>query len=497
MSIFYSRIKTIGVKQGSIVKAAAYRSGEKLTRDKTGEIADYSRKQGVLHSEIIAPDNAPAWAKKRASLWNKVEKKEDRSNSRFAKEIVLALPYELDTESNIAVLQHYVKSNFTKLGMVADIAIHTPDPSRDAKGEYVIDQRNVHAHILLTDRPIKNGEFTPKKNRSWNKVELVEKWRKDWASTLNTVFQIEGVDEQLDHRSYKRQGIDVIPQIKEGKLATALRRKGELTDRAEYNEQVKEANILIKDIKEQIRKEKETEIKRTRKPDKPDRDTTKQAELLESLKRSSHGKGEPEGDAVEMNASPWQIRTLSRAYLRLGMSKSEVSTRLNKLVPNTPQNQQFIERIIERNERLIKQRRRAVLKPKSNKTFREEEALKISQRVARQKRNIEQVNNPVTAYRLKLAELTKNSNPDSVAKSYQNLDNNALECDRRIRDFMRRRGFSDVEIKKAMRRASPALYRKSKSHADLYAKRFNEWARKQQQQEKKNRQEKQRTRRRI
>ena len=174
MAIFYSRTKTIGAVQGSIVKAAAYRSGEKLRREKTGETADYQNKQGVVYSEVIAPDTAPAWASDRNQLWNKVEAAEKRKDARYAREIVLALPHELTHEQNIVLMQHYVRSNFAPMGIVADLAIHIPNPHKINKKDSA-DQRNIHAHILLTDRPLTKDGFASKKNRDWNNVTLFHK----------------------------------------------------------------------------------------------------------------------------------------------------------------------------------------------------------------------------------------------------------------------------------------------------------------------------------
>jgi hypothetical protein len=75
------------------VAAAAYRAGAALANDCNGQSYDYTRKVGVLHTEIIAPEHAPAWVQDREHLWNAVETSETRKNSQVAREIQLSLPH--------------------------------------------------------------------------------------------------------------------------------------------------------------------------------------------------------------------------------------------------------------------------------------------------------------------------------------------------------------------------------------------------------------------
>ena len=60
MAIYHCSIKIISRGKGkSAVAAAAYRSGENLTNEYDGITHDYTRKGGVVHTEILLPDNAP------------------------------------------------------------------------------------------------------------------------------------------------------------------------------------------------------------------------------------------------------------------------------------------------------------------------------------------------------------------------------------------------------------------------------------------------------
>ena len=57
----------------SVVAAAAYRAAIALADERTGLVHDYTRRSGVLATEIMAPEAAPAWMRDRARLWNGVE----------------------------------------------------------------------------------------------------------------------------------------------------------------------------------------------------------------------------------------------------------------------------------------------------------------------------------------------------------------------------------------------------------------------------------------
>lgn len=166
MAIYHLSVKIISRGDGrSVVAAAAYRSGEKLTNEWDGLTHDYTRKNWIEHTEILLPDNAPETYKDRATLWNAVESAEKSITSRLAREIEIALPHELTLEQQIALTRAYIDKNFTSKGMCADFAIHNPpvtDNNKiplDAQGNHTHNPdkmifQNSHAHILLTTRPI-------------------------------------------------------------------------------------------------------------------------------------------------------------------------------------------------------------------------------------------------------------------------------------------------------------------------------------------------------
>ena len=219
--------KIIGRSSGrSSVAAAAYRAGAELHDDRTGLSHDYTRKGGVLHSEIMAPENAPDWMKDRAKLWNAVEAVERRKDAQLAREIQLSLPHELDESQNRKMLFRFIQSHFVDRGMIADVAIHAPDRGGD--------QRNVHAHVMLTTRVLTADGFG-KKNREWNTPEQLTDWRKSWAEHQNSVFQELGMEQRVDHRSYADQGVDREPTQHLGPVANDMEKNGKASRIGEEN----------------------------------------------------------------------------------------------------------------------------------------------------------------------------------------------------------------------------------------------------------------------
>lgn len=185
---------------------AAYRAGEKL-QDMDGCKYDYTRKEHIEHTEIIAPANAPSWATDRQALWNAVEASEKRKDSRLAREVELSLPRELSPAQRVELVRGYVRSQFVDAGMIADIAIHNPK-AQDG-------QEQPHAHILLTLRRIDESGFAAKRETAWNSWgdnTLLKGWRETWAQQANDALEAAGHDCRIDHRSLEEQKAEAIEQ---------------------------------------------------------------------------------------------------------------------------------------------------------------------------------------------------------------------------------------------------------------------------------------------
>jgi hypothetical protein len=207
----------------------AYQSGEKIIDKNDQIIHDYTRKTGVVHKEIMLPENAPKEFADRETLWNAVEKREGRVDSRLMREIDVALQVEFTLQENIELLREYIEENFVSKGMIADFAVHD-------KGD-----GNPHAHIKLTLRDVTPEGFG-KVNRNWNRTAELVGWRENWAGVNNRVFERKGLEERIDHRSYRARGIDREPTIHLGHEAAALERRGIRTERGDYNREVMRRN---------------------------------------------------------------------------------------------------------------------------------------------------------------------------------------------------------------------------------------------------------------
>ncbi len=248
MAIFHMSFSNISAGKGrSAIASAAYRSGEKLFDDKEGQHYFYARSV-MPYSFILTPKNAPAWASDREKLWNEVERKDRRANSRYAKEFNVALPVELSADEQKELLIKYVQENFVDKGMVADVAIH-----RDHAD-------NPHAHVMLTNRPFnpdgtwgikskkqyildENGNKTytgtskyPKSRKilmvDWDKKEKIIEWRHNWAVSVKQVLEQKRIPDRISEKSFKDQGIDEVATQHEG-----INRKR--YERKEFNQQVK------------------------------------------------------------------------------------------------------------------------------------------------------------------------------------------------------------------------------------------------------------------
>ena len=228
---------------------------------------DYTRKGGIIHTEIMLPAHAPPEFSDRSTLWNSVEEIEKSGNAQLAREIEVALPVELSPAEQLALVRAYVKDNFVAAGMCADFAIHDKGTG------------NPHTHIMLTIRPLReDGKWGAKCHKvydldsqgnripdgkggwkshredttDWNSRKNAEKWRAAWAAYANRALETAGRPERIDHRSYKRQGVEKIPSIHMGPAASQMERRGIATEKGDINRQIAADNKLLKEIKARI-----------------------------------------------------------------------------------------------------------------------------------------------------------------------------------------------------------------------------------------------------
>ena len=212
-----------------LVEKAAYRAGEELRDQDTQITHDYTKKSGVVHKEIILPEDAPPEFEDRETLWNFVDASEKRKDARLAKEINVALPTEFDLDEQIEVLHKYIKENFTDKGVIVDLNVHNTGNG------------NPHAHLMFPTRHVTPEGFGKKNTDLDSKVNLLI-WRESWAKINNHKFEEKGLDERIDHRTLEAQGINREPTVHMGHKAWALEKKGVQTERGNINRDIKRRN---------------------------------------------------------------------------------------------------------------------------------------------------------------------------------------------------------------------------------------------------------------
>ena len=265
MAIYHCTTKTVNRSSGrTAVASMAYRAGEKLEDKRTGLTHDFTRKDGVAHTEIVSNLNIEI---DRSQLWNLAEQSENRKDARTAREWVIALPDELDADQRKDLAKAFATALVDRYGVIADLAIHEPSKGGNDK--------NHHAHIMLTTR---KAELDPENNLTLTtkaEIELsnakrkslgmgttqdeIKQIRETWANLANRALERAGIQEKIDHRSYADQNNGLQATIHEGTKVTQLRRKGIDTEISRFNDNVKQQNAQQLD---QQKQQKESVLQR-------------------------------------------------------------------------------------------------------------------------------------------------------------------------------------------------------------------------------------------
>ena len=273
MALFHFTVDQVKRSEGqSAIASAAYRSGERLYSEYYGEYSDYTRKGGVICSDILLPSHAPPEFADRQTLWNAVEQVEWGKKAQLAYSFEIALQNEFTIEENIALARQFLLDNFVSRGMTVDVAFHEKETEDGGIP-------NPHFHFLCPMRPMnpdgtwgfkqrrvyrldengnrirdQNGKFLfdAVPTTDWGSPETLEHWRKAWADVCNAKFEEKGLDVRIDHRSYLRQGVDLLPTAHEGATVRAMEKKGIRTEKGEFNRWIKATNAVIRDIRKKI-----------------------------------------------------------------------------------------------------------------------------------------------------------------------------------------------------------------------------------------------------
>lgn len=255
MAIYHLSVKAISRSAGrTSTAAAAYRAGVEITDARTGEVHDYTRKRGVVSTDLVLPKGAPEWAADRSALWNAAEQAERRKDACVAREYEVALPAELSPEGRRQLALDFAKEMADREGCAVDVAIH--EPGREG------DDRNHHAHILRTTRKVGPEGLTDKldtEKAGRNRRDDLEGVRARWAELCNERLRDAGIEAAVDHRSLKAQGIDREPTRHLGPTASAVeRRTGDASRRRlDFDQAVTERLTRSKELG-QLERERDT-----------------------------------------------------------------------------------------------------------------------------------------------------------------------------------------------------------------------------------------------
>lgn len=261
MALYHFHVGQVKRSAGqSVIESAAYRAGERLYSERYGEHSNYTRKGGVVYTEILLPPHAPHEYADRQTLWNAVEAAERGKNAQLAYSFDIALQNEFTLAENIALARQFLLDNFVSRGMIADLAIHQPD--REGGIE------NPHVHVLCPIRPLNpdgtwgakqrrvyraDGKFDAVPTTDWGRAETLEEWRKAWATLCNAKFKDKGLECRIDHRSYEKLGIDQAPTVHEGVAVRQMEARGIATDKGERNRWIRSANTMLRTLREKIK----------------------------------------------------------------------------------------------------------------------------------------------------------------------------------------------------------------------------------------------------
>lgn len=325
MAIYHCNISVASRADGaSAVAGAAYLSRSKIECERDGVTHDFTRahqhEELVADLGVTLPEQAPERWGDRATLWNEVERVEKKADAQLARRIECALPDELPEAEQIALARQIVADRVAD-GHVVDACIHRNvdghnahlhllEPLRRcdergflAKSENVYTVRNADGderkasaaefrelkgqgyekvykwrrgnewrQLTATEaaRPENDGfkrngktpvQETRYLNNGWNDKERAEEWREAIASRTNEALERAGLEARVDHRSYERQGVDMVPQLHEGSRVRAVERREQqraeslgieykpVCDRTRENAERRQLNALIERAK--------------------------------------------------------------------------------------------------------------------------------------------------------------------------------------------------------------------------------------------------------
>lgn len=258
VAIYHLSIKPISRSVGrSAVAAAAYRTATRLTNARDGVTHDFRRRAGVELAEIVLPEGLTTmWAKDRATLWNAAEAVEVRRDARVARELELALPFELPSLLRTELTRGFAIELANHYSVAVDFAIHSAGKEGDS--------RNHHAHLLLTTRIVSDSGLQDKslleRENKWlvanglpTSFDQIRAIRQRWEHHVNAILAGENLAMRIDSRAHVDRALDIEPTRHLGVHATELARRKKYLLRTRLGEETARRNAdLIRTRPDQL-----------------------------------------------------------------------------------------------------------------------------------------------------------------------------------------------------------------------------------------------------
>lgn len=277
MAIYHLSIKNVSRAKGSnALRSAAYALRTQMHCERTGETIDYSKKTDLLWSGVLLPEGAPVEFSDPEILFNSIENHESAVTARTAKKIEASLPKECSLEEQVKICESFAKQLVSK-GYCVTYGIHD---QKDQNG-------NFHVHYVIPNRPLEKdgswqkvkrkmvyeldakGERIPlidrktgqqkvdaRNRKQWKRISVVMdplsdkktlmQLRERWAAECNKYLRKE---QQIDHRSYKAQGISKLPSLHEGYFAQQLAVLGNPSSLIKENDELAIINRYLEKLR--------------------------------------------------------------------------------------------------------------------------------------------------------------------------------------------------------------------------------------------------------
>jgi hypothetical protein len=201
--------------------------------ERTGITHDFTRKGGVEWSAQLCPDDAPDWQRDPAQFWNHAEQAEKHPRAQIARDYRIPVPLGFDRAHAQALAKSVARSIGRELNAPVSVALHR-DNAQDRFGVEKDEQtRGFHAHLYLPCRGVEQGGMAKNKSGIFRDLancnqsgKIIDRWAETWAEKATLLAREQGLDLTFDHRSYERQGFDLIPEPKMGTTAVEMERRG-------------------------------------------------------------------------------------------------------------------------------------------------------------------------------------------------------------------------------------------------------------------------------